>query len=461
MTCRVFYAVVGLLFASATSLGGVNVRYFYRDGVSTVQVDTSQPGPDATITRSIMHNGSSRAIFAAQVWADSPLTEDIGAVSITPTSGNFVTITLRTPSLGAACRNLGGNWNGSPSFLSETGVSVRIQGEIFGNLTGGLAADQISTMAVQGRILGNVHSRGRDSGGTPTPTIVEAGAVAPGVTIRAVSTQTLFVIQSQNTTPGLDRNMDGVVINEIGNVTATWTRPGATGNWRGDLLAPNGRITELQLVNGGQIATRPGGSRPIIRAKELISQVVADSIDADIEVTERGPSMPEPIGYIERVQALNGSITGSVLCRRFSLTSISGTIGGVRATGALSASLTSSIQDTTIGVSEISPGALVRTGRFATGLPDTQSDIVLLNAMGLKGQIILGQVLPPPNPPPLPPPPPYTWVRRIFVGGQEILHTPEGEYNIPSAQLGGGAVGLAPFRLYRADSVPTATAPGA
>ncbi|MBY0313171.1 MAG: hypothetical protein K2W85_13960, partial [Phycisphaerales bacterium] len=450
---KLYVALCAFLVLSSVACAGVNIRYRYQlsPGVD-VEVDTSQPGPNFTVNREIFHNNATRRVTSVLVWTDSPTTEDLGVMTLSPAVGQFfLPILLRTPQPGGfpACRNWSGNWDGNVSTFQNAGVLVGISGEINGNLIGSVAANQINGLGVRGRVIGHIRSRGQDDQTQPGLTLLELAAVDSGATIVSESTGLLQIAPIATIALGTTRDMDGSVSNNSGNVFVRWDI--GPSRWRGNITVPNGRLLQLDLGSSGSIVARPGGPRPSIVVKNTIDQIQAASIDADIQVTEQSPSAPEPIGYIQRIEALNGSISGSISCRRFSLTTGGPlpNVGGVRATGALSASLTSVIQDTALQVSEVSSSAMVRTGRFAS----TLGDIMLLDAMGLKGQIILNQTLSFT--------PAQAWGRPIKVGTQTINNTLEGEYELPSAQLGGGAVGLAPFRLYRADSVPTATAPGA
>jgi len=136
---------------------------------------------------------------------------------------------------------------------------------------------------------------------------------------------------------------------------------------------------------------------------------------------------------IRRITTTSGAFTGSIDCFTLDDPSTSGT-SGLSIAGALSANLnitTSCVED--IALASLASGKTIKiAGSMA-------NPITISNSSGLAGQIIINSNAGA-----------GTWTGSLSVGGSTVSGTPY----YTATNLGGGAVGLAPFHYHPNESTP-------
>jgi hypothetical protein len=273
---------------------------------------------------------------------------------------------------------------------------------------------------------------------------------------------------------------DGAMI-DVGKLTSTTTIYNGSiqsllvsGNLIGNL---QGRSVEV--FNGDIVAMNVGGimSGPVYVENGRIQSLSIGTLESPDYSIENALSQPDPAQYyrgpvsarfgIDRLTA--GSINKTNIIANLNGT---GNIGFVKTTQLFSNSSLVGNSLTTTGASD--SGVLVQgsttptnskmsfrgnatepiilSGGLAAGTTVNISGslagsnaLVTLPADGLKGQIIINSKdgLPANAAD-------GVWTAPVLVGGQSLTNLPY--YNVKSSDLGGGAVGLVPFGLYRTDS---------
>lgn len=210
----------------------------------------------------------------------------------------------------------------------------------------------------------------------------------------------------------------------------------------GDIFAPRGAIN---LVNaGGNIGSSTDSV--FIDAKHGIKEVQGNSIWAHLDSTYDSDP-PTTLGdHVWYVKARTGNFVGSILCNQISSPN---STSGLDIAGSLDADIiTRGSVSRPIVASSLAVGRTLSIGGSLSPISMSSSSTITLGAGGLDGHIMINSANGS-----------GTWDGKITVGS--ITLEPIGEqpdrapyYERTSAELGGGAVGLAPFKLHLLDSQP-------
>ncbi|MCC6284798.1 MAG: hypothetical protein IT439_05775, partial [Phycisphaerales bacterium] len=380
--------------------GGTTTLFFNKDTDFTINISAcddvitiwDHTAPRDSADR-VTINGSGNSALKIFIGSGSfPATNE----EMTPALHNFGGLTFNTPS---------------------QRIATSFAGRISGHLTGSVNAGFMYRFDVDGQIQAGVY--GDESGGLGFE--IHAGSISSSGYLLCGSGNFRSI-----TTTG---DVLGPVEALAGDITAVTIG----GNLRDDVLALVGRIGVLNV--DGSIGTP--SSRVTIKARDRVQHVAADAIHANIEVT----STTNDLGWVQRIYArgdtgVDGDFTGSI--KAMDLSMMTGGDAGITIAGDLDADLQFSGKVTRpIAVT----GAFLsgRTIRIAEQL--ASSGTCTFGSSGLLGQIVINASNGA-----------NSWTGDVTVGSTTLATTPYYS-NLPSA-LGGGAVGLVPYRVHGAASVP-------
>lgn len=354
---------------------------------------------------------------------------------------------------------IGSDWAGLNISLQTTPpggiVNTRFGGAIRGNLTGPISGvRQISRFDAGGEIGSSIQVASGINGGT---FVIEAGSFAATSSIRVTSGQ-ISRVQSNS------GSMLGSITIDSGFIARVRALGGSIG---ASISALNGQINEVAATFGSI-------SSPTITASTSIG-----TIDAGGTVS----SVITAGGNLQRLQITSGNFTGSLNVGsvssavstdgiRVTSGSISGpiTIAGdvsrpivasqainnpLTIGGNLTSTLTAASLNADLRVNETLSGSLTVTGglpaartiRIGDGFSGT---ITLPGTASLAGQITINADQKAPT---------GTWTGTVSIGTNPnpvvtLSAPPDGKYTQLPASLGGGSVGLAPFRLHEPACTP-------
>ncbi|MCC6322341.1 MAG: hypothetical protein IT438_13000 [Phycisphaerales bacterium] len=215
------------------------------------------------------------------------------------------------------------------------------------------------------------------------------------------------------------------------------------GNIHGDILAANGRVITV-LATQGEIKPPTGFAAPRILSKYQVDEISARAINADITVTGDDIPIEDDCECLRRVAATAGSIRGSITTKILGVPGVAN--DGIFVTdGQLDANVTTmSNLRRAISVAGTSPAQVSLTNGKVTKIQNgLQSNGSITLAGELEGQIILNTINGT-----------RTWTGPTTINGSTIVPDADFEISQTSATLGGGAIGMAPFRLWKTDSIP-------
>lgn len=214
-----------------------------------------------------------------------------------------------------------------------------------------------------------------------------------------------------------------------------------SGNLAATVYVPKGSISTLTVGGAITVPNHPVFGYEGILARDGINVLTANSISNTNIIANKAGS--GNIGLIRTTQTFSGSTAKGA-----NLQGSGSSTFGVLVQG--TSSPTNSNMNFRGDATEpfiLSGGLAAGTTVNISGSLAGENASVTLPADGLKGQIIINskEGMPANTPD-------GVWNGQVTVGGQPLTGYPY--YTIPSNQLGGGAVGLAPFHLYNVDCTP-------
>ncbi len=366
-----------------------------------------------------------------RVFTTSPSTESLGWVFF---NGPSTADLLLSPNLNAlnsafkpdpACKH----WDG---VIQGSAGTLKVQARINADLTGPISASEVYRLDVGGDVLANV-LHNPPVGQAPTLGPIEIGDDADGGNL---------VGAVQATRGSIDRVRVWRVGSQGGNAAGTIqadtgviTEVVVQGNLTGHVRAPFGSILNA-IVTGDIGSSGPGGTVQIV-ARDEIRRVTAARAWADIDVTGTTTSS----GILRNLTTTVGPFVGSIDAEL--MDSIPLQQSGVSIAGNLDADFT--IRRYLIADNVTVNGWLPagRTIKLGQGWWDPR---IMTFTGGLAGQVIFNS-LNQGN---------QLWTGQVRIGpvGNQILLSPTPYYTMLSSQIGGGAVGLAPFQGHAEDCSP-------
>lgn len=215
----------------------------------------------------------------------------------------------------------------------------------------------------------------------------------------------------------------------LGNIERIQT---FNGSLEGRVLAQLGSINIIDVTTGTiSIAPSPG-----ILARDGVGSIVCQSMNGSIYANYLGT------GDLGRLSTTTGNFFGYIEANRLKSSSFS---DGLRIAGQFTGNaIFSGNIEQQVSLLRLGTGSSIVAG----GSLVSPQQVQIADPAGLKGQIIInrsnasGQ-----------------WNAPVVVGTGNPALAPLPAYTTPSSQLGGGAVGLVPFRYYASDCAPFGDTP--
>lgn len=297
-------------------------------------------------------------------------------------------------------------------------------------------------------------------------TRIQAGRIYPDgdITIGSGNVVSIvaFGLSSPSTTPAIDADIN-ILGGNLGLLqSGTSGSTSINGNFEGKLNVPDGAINEFVVYNGdiiGPAATPPSTPVNRIIAKNGIGSITADAIDCDIITNYTNPmTTGTTTGYLETLITNSGNLKGQLTTRGIGIPGSSATFG-VSIAGNVDGTIDvaesvlapTGVPGITIG-NNLAAGSLIRVRNSLQGTT-ANGGIKIEGEKGLKGQVIINGNLNSSQ-----------WQSDVDVQGTSAVVElrPDGfgaaGYTTPSADVGKGAVGTVPYRLYKSDcAVPGRT----
>lgn len=330
---------------------------------------------------------------------------------------------------------VGRSTNSNPPFTNGAGPLVVAGGGAIGNIsaTGGTvqiyATDSVGT--VNAATVVRVDATNAIGSVTSSSTIGTVRAPSLGA-VAAASNITAVVVHNWNNGQS-PQDFTGTISSDAGNIVNVDIRA----RFLGTVTADQGLITTVSSTVGIGPAA---GSPVIIRAMDGINMVTAPSINANVTANASGN------GAIRTFRATNGSISGSL--QAAGLGELTDPASGLYVTnGLLNADITlgGNLWGDLSIAGAIPGGIAVPAGRTIKIGAGIQSPAPVTISGELQGQVIINsnnasQV----------------WSGATTINGVSIAPSGNFEFSQTSADLGGGAIGMIPFRLWQSDSTPRA-----
>lgn len=366
-----------------------------------------------------------------RVFAVSPSTTDIGNITVNGSEVLAVlfvgrpTGTPPAPSSGgpldaAGARNIGS--------ITQGGIKLRVQARALEEIQGSVFAYEVVRLDA-GTIKGNITHNPSADPAAPSLGWIQAVAIEP-VTIRSLRGNIGNVRATSDCSAFIHADI-GTVSNVI-----------IGGDLLGDVRAITGSILNITVT--GDLGASGSGGTITIEARDEVRRVIAARAWADIDVT----GTTEASGILRSLTTTNGPFIGSINAEL--MDSIPLQQSGFTIAGDLDADFT--IRRYLIADNVTVNGWLPagRTIKLGQGWWDPR---VMTFTGGLEGQVIFNS-LNLSN---------HFWTGEVRVGpvGNQLVLSPTQPAQGPapyyatlSSQLGGGAVGLAPFHLHDEDCTP-------
>ncbi len=318
------------------------------------------------------------------------------------------------------------NWGGlNTASLAHSQFYGGISGSLTGELTlgdsgaGGTNLGELFRFDASGAINAPIAATNSGSSGV---CVIEAASIT-GTGSLVLKDDVITRVKTTGNLAGQVTATNGSIANiEVG------------GNLTGAVRAENGGITgTLQVAGDIIVADLPGGVFPI-RTKTGINRLIARSVDTNIAAAVNSGA-----GRVGLFKTTSGAMSKTLICKELSTISGGGESGVV-----IHGSLTGNVR-LFAGSPNLQP-IWIRdslTGEIRYDDPADLSNQIIVNG-GNTGGVWSGKVIM--NFPSNPNGP------TLWANSSQPDQAPH--YERPSASLGGGAVGLVPYRLYAGDCFP-------
>ncbi|MFN9974550.1 MAG: hypothetical protein ACK58T_32130 [Phycisphaerae bacterium] len=219
-----------------------------------------------------------------------------------------------------------------------------------------------------------------------------------------------------------------------------------SGNLAATVYVPKGSISSLNVGGAITVPNHPVFGYEGILARDGINILTANSISNTNIIANKAGS--GNIGLIRTTQTFSGSTAKGANLQGSGSSTFGVLVQGTSAPTNSNMNFRGDAAEPFILSGGLAAGTTINISGSLAG----SNASITLPANGLKGQIIINskEGLPANTPD-------GVWTGEVRVGGVLLENTPQ--YEIPSAELGGGAVGLVPFHLYKVDSTPESIAP--
>lgn len=314
----------------------------------------------------------------------------------------------------------------SPSVFTITGLgSDRIR-----NLTVVANVPQFVSLVVRGH-GGFTHIGGVDS--------IDSGGSTATVVVRELRTfgdvGAISVNVIEDTDVGGDVTGPVTLKPRNGGGASSIIRMGVRGNFLGPINVSAGEVFTLDVT--GTIGA--AGAPVAISVRDNIKNIAATEVHADITLDTSGT-----LGRVRRIDARSGPVSGAWVFKEFADTFGGFGTPGLYVAGDFDATvhLLQSLDHTIEIGGAILPAGMIKINNHLRGTTVPGGKIVIGAAAGLRGHVIVNARHAV-----------GLWTGEVRVNGAPLAHV-NGVYGALSATLGGGGVGLAPFRLHAQDCVP-------